>query len=503
MSNIPVSALNSALSGLNIAQQLLDVTSENIANAQTVGYTAKTLPVEAQLANGAVVGTLTGNVTRNVNTALQASVWQQNALSGSSTAINTALSNIQSLYGTTASGTDFSSDLTTLKDDFTQLSGDPSNPTLQAQTVADAQTFAQTLNTTAATITTARNSAESGITSTVSTINTQLATIATLNQQIASVQGSGESTADLEDQRDEAVTALSSQINISTYKEASGVMVVQTTNGIVLADTTARSLSFTAQPIGASSAYPTNLSGVYVGSGNTKVDLAASPTSTGGTLGGLLQLRDQILPQQQAELDEVAEQTASRFNAQGVKLFTDGAGNIPATTPATGYVGLATDLQVNTAVMSDPSLIQQGTTPDVPPATALDPGDTSIIDNVLSYTFGLNSDSSGTPNTPFNVTGVGINGNISLTSLPSAATLETFSQDAMADQANQASSATSQSNYNSSYATTLQTNLENGSAVNLDNEVANLTVYENAYSCAAQVVSTEQKLMTDLLGILQ
>ena len=123
MSNLQVNALSSALSGLNIAQQLLNVTSENIANAQTPGYTAKTLPVHAQVANGAVVGTLTENVTRNVNTALQASVWKQNALSGSSTAINSALAGLQSLYGTANAGTDFSSDLTTLKNDFTQLSG--------------------------------------------------------------------------------------------------------------------------------------------------------------------------------------------------------------------------------------------------------------------------------------------------------------------------------------------------------------------------------------------
>jgi flagellar hook-associated protein 1 FlgK len=509
MQTTTYNALSSALTGLNIAQQLLDVTSQNIANAQTVGYTAKTLPIETQVANGQLVGVLSENVTRNINTSLQASVWTQNAITGSTSTINSSLANIQSLYGTATSGSDFSSKLTALKNDFATLSGSPSTSTQQIQTVADAQSFASALNTTAAAVTTARNAAESGISSAVSTINTQLQTIANLNVQIAQTKGAGESIADLQDQRDQAVGVLSSEMSISTYTQSSGVMVVQTTNGDVLADTSAHSLVFTAQSLGATSAYPGTVSGVYVDSATTGADLAANPAQTGGTLGGLLQLRDQILPQQQAQLDEVAEQTANRFNAQGLKLFTDPSGNIPASTNGSGqptpanYVGFATDIQVNPAVTASPVLVQQGTTTPVPPATALDASDNTIIDKVLTYTFGLNQDASGTPNAAFNTTGLGVNTNISLSGVPSVATLEQFSQDVMGAQANQASSYTAQSTYSASYGTNLQTSLSNGSAVNLDNEVANLTVYENAYSCAAQVVSTEQKLMTDLLGILQ
>lgn len=40
-------ALTSALSGLRVAQQALDLTANNISNAGTEGYTRKTLPQEA------------------------------------------------------------------------------------------------------------------------------------------------------------------------------------------------------------------------------------------------------------------------------------------------------------------------------------------------------------------------------------------------------------------------------------------------------------------------
>ncbi len=498
MSNLTVNALQSALSGLNVAQQLLDVTSQNVSNATTTGYTAKTLPVNTQAAGGQVIGVLTGNVQRSVDTALQKSVWTQNALSSQASTVNTALANIQSLYGTSTAGTDFSSDLTTLKNDFTQLSGSPNSTALQSQTVADAQTFASTLNTTATAVTTARNSAESGIAATVTTINTQLQSIASLNLQIAQAQGAGQSTADLQDQRDIAVNSLSSEMSISTYTQSTGVMVVQTKNGDILADTSAHSLVFQSQSIGAGSTYPTSLSGVYIDSATTGPDLAANTDQTGGTLGGLLQLRDQILPQQQAQLDEVAEQTASRFSTQGLKLFTDPNGNVPPTTPATGYVGLASTLQVNSTITANNTLVQQGTT-----GTPIDSGDNSVIDSVLNYTFGLNQNAAGLANTAFNTTGLGTSGTISLTGVPATATLETFSQDVLSTQASQAASYKSQASYTASYATSLQTSLSNGSSVNLDKEVANLTIYENAYSCCAQVVQTEQKLMTDLLGVIQ
>ena len=495
MTGLTVNALTSALQGLNVSQQLLDLTSQNISNAQTAGYTSKTLGVNDLVAGGEVIGVATGTVQRSVDQALQQSVWSQTSQSSQLSTVDKALSGIQSTFGTADAGTNYSSYLTDLKDDFTQLSGSPSSTTLQQQTVSDAQTFASSLNQTATAITTARNTAESGIAQSVASINTGLTTIAQLNVQIAQAGASGGSTADLQDQRDQAVASLSQQLNISTYTTSTGVMVVQTGQGQVLADTQAHQLVFTSQAVGANSTYPATLSGVYIDSATTGYDLASSRASPGGTLGGELQLRDQILPQQQAEVDEVAEQTANRFNAQGMKLFTDSSGNIPANVPAT-YTGFASQITVNPAMLSAPSDVQQGTS-----GVPIDPSDNTVIQNVLNYTFGLDQNSSGTPNTPFNVSGLGSQSNIT-TPLSTVSTLEAFAQQTMTNQASTAANYTSQSTFTANYLTSLQGTLQNQSSVNLDTQVANLTVYENSYSCAAQVVTTEQKMMADLLSAI-
>ncbi len=493
-----VNALQSALQGLNVAQQLIDVTSQNVSGASTPGYTTKTLAPSDLVAGGQVIGVTTGAIQRTVDENLQKTVWQETSTSNSQSTISTALGTIQSLYGTADAGTNFSTYLTNLQSDFTQLSASPSNATLQKQVVTDAQTFAGSLNSAGTAITTQRNTAEAGIASSVTTINTQLQTIATLNTQIASAINTGTGAANLEDQRDQAISSLSQQIGISTYTSANGVMVVQTAGGQPLADTQAHSLVFKPQPVGADSSYPANLGGVYIDSSTKGYDLASNVGAIGGVLGASLQLRDQVLPQQQSQLDELAEQTANRFSAQGLTLFTGPAGTIPVNTP-TSYVGLASSLTVNAAVIAAPKLVQQGTG-----GTPIDAGDNSVIQSVLNYTFGLNVNAAGTANVPFNTTGLGATGSLSIASqLPSASTLTNFAQQIMSVQANQSSQISAQSSTSGSYLATLQTSFSNSSAVNLDTQVANLTVYQNAYSCAAQVITTEQTLMTDLLNAVQ
>src|SRR5215469_6603516 len=95
---MPIGALNSALAGLQVAQQLLDVTSQNISNAQTPGYTEKTLPLSTQII-GSTVSVATGIVTRSVNAGLQTDVWNATSSSTYWTNQSSYLSNLEQISG--------------------------------------------------------------------------------------------------------------------------------------------------------------------------------------------------------------------------------------------------------------------------------------------------------------------------------------------------------------------------------------------------------------------
>ena len=60
-------SLRTALSGLTAAQAALQVTSDNIANASTPGYTRKTVDLESRRVVGQGAGVQTGEISREVD----------------------------------------------------------------------------------------------------------------------------------------------------------------------------------------------------------------------------------------------------------------------------------------------------------------------------------------------------------------------------------------------------------------------------------------------------
>ena len=118
----------------------------------------------------------------------------------------------------------------------------------------------------------------------------------------------------------------------------------------------------------------------------------------GGKIGALLELRDQTLPQYTAQIDEIAHKLALRFQAQGLELYTDASGVIPPDTPPTlddpltplvdesaavAYVGFASNMRVNQAILDDNSLLRSGTY-----GATVQSGSNEVIRRVVEYTFG-------------------------------------------------------------------------------------------------------------------
>ncbi|HEX3970202.1 MAG TPA: flagellar basal body rod C-terminal domain-containing protein, partial [Stellaceae bacterium] len=64
-----------------------------------------------------------------------------------------------------------------------------------------------------------------------------------------------------------------------------------------------------------------------------------------------------------------------------------------------------------------------------------------------------------------------------------------------------ANNATQNNTYQSQLTTQMQGRLQSETGVNLDQELGNLTVYQNAYSASARVVSTIQTMYDALMAI--
>jgi flagellar hook-associated protein 1 FlgK len=377
-------ALDAALSGLSVAQQQINTISANIANASTPGYTDKVLPQTTQIINGQAVGVTSEALTRVVNQTLINDVNQQMSVSGYASVQQSYFSQIQNFQGSPTGGTSLTDQITSLDNTFTQLSQSPNDPTLQSQVLTTAQQTTSQINNFSNLLTGMRSQTESDISANVKTVNNDLNMIAQLNVQITSLDSQGQSTADLKDKRDAAISDVSKYIQISTSTNGNTVSVL-TTSGQILANDAAQTLYFTPSNMLPTSYYPGGgLSGITIGS-PTGTDIAAQG-NLGGQIGGLLNLRDQTLQQYGAQLDEFSQKLASRFQAEGLTLFTDANGNVPANVPApgaVGYVGFSTLIQVNPAIIANPALIQQGTTGTPQPADS-----SEVINRITQYAFG-------------------------------------------------------------------------------------------------------------------
>jgi len=377
-------ALNSAISGLKVAQQALDSVSKNISNASTPGYTRKILPQESLLIAGQGVGVRGLALIRNVDYSL---IKDLNRQSGITEAYNIRLKyldRIQDFQGSSDSGRSLSSQLTTLADTFTKLSSAPNDQLLLGQVVSTAMQTAGKINDFSALLTGMRNDTESDILNAINAVNQALDGIASLNATISKLSGAGQSTVDLEDQRDIAIKTVAKYVDISTFNADKAITVI-TKQGQVLVDNEAHKLFFQRSSILPNTYYPGGgINGLRVESASGR-DI--TQTGLGGQLGTLFELRDKTLPQYGAQLDEFSQRLAERFQNEGLKLFTGLDGNVPPgnpnSSPPNGYVGFSSLIQVNSAVVTDPTLIRNGTTGN----TELS-GSNEVIRRIAQFTFG-------------------------------------------------------------------------------------------------------------------
>ena len=376
-------SLDAALSGLRAAQRQLDTISNNIANASTPGFTRKILPTQTLVVGGVGMGVEMNAIMRSVDKNLIRDMMKQTSLSSGAVTTTAFLDRIQTFHGASEAQASISAKIGKLADAFSTLSADPSSTTQLSNTVAQARQVAETFNKFTTLMNGMKNEAEDKIAAGVTEVNAQLKIIASLNIQIQNLTAAGKSAADLEDKRDMAVAQVSKYMEVTTVIGTNNKMVVMTKQGQALVDGAAQELFFTKSAQDATTYYPATAGGIHIGNANgTEIPQG----QIGGEMGALFTLRDETLPTYQAQMDEMAQKLAFRFEQQGLRLFTDANGNVPASVAdpgITGYSGFAGQIRVNQAVITNPALIRTGTTNAVIPA-----GSNEVIRRISEFALG-------------------------------------------------------------------------------------------------------------------
>jgi flagellar hook-associated protein 1 FlgK len=546
-------SLSIAVRALLAQEGAVNTTANNIANVNTQGYSrqrpilTEATPLDLgqiSIGNGVEFDGVQSVRDNILELRIDQETQQQNRLQAYLNSVN----QVQSLFNETE-GAGLSDALNNFFNSFQALADNPTDvPTRQA-VISAGQNLASTFQQTGQQLSSIQRGLDQQVSQTVSEINSDTAQLADLNQQIASIQGNSEQAGMLQDKQYSVLNDLSQLVDVAVTYANDGSLTITTTNGVPLvAGDQGFALSTTNNP---STGFQDILS--------QGADVTAS--FAGGQLAGLLEARDQAIPSAISDLDNLAAGIINAVNTQSTKGYDlngikGGDFFQPVVQPSPGSnAGAAENMAVAitdpSLVAASSSLIGYGTTGlSLTPGTTFTAGDTLTISqdghshttaNTLTTVGALMSDIN-TWGQQYGISAYLVSGNLQIQGNPAGGTMTvtpggSFTTDvgslspgtqgdngnalALANLQNQAvvngetatdyyadlvstvgndvSSATDEQEAVSLVLTQLQNQRSDISGVSLDEEAANLILYQRAFEAAAEVVSTINTLTGDVL----
>jgi flagellar hook-associated protein 1 FlgK len=338
-----------ALTGMNAAQYGIATTEHNISNASSPGYSRQQVllsPAVAQQFGSGFVGQgvdVTG-VRRIYDQFLTAQVLQVQTQASYLSSYNTSISQIDNMFSNPTSGVS-----TAMQNLFNGMNGVANNPadTPSRQAfLGSAQTVVNSFQSIDQQLTSIATGLNGQISNSITNINSYARQIAALNSSIKLATGgglAGQQPNDLLDQRDQLINQVNQIIQTSTVKQSDGSVSVFIGNGQALVMGN-QAITLKTVP---SASDPTKLDIAYQANAAT-ITLQQSDLQ-GGSLGALLNFRDQSLEPARNALGRVAIGLGASFNQQnqlGQTLNGTLGGNlfnvaVPQVTPNANNVGTA------------------------------------------------------------------------------------------------------------------------------------------------------------------
>jgi flagellar hook-associated protein 1 FlgK len=458
------SALSMMTQALDANQAALNVVANDVANANTPGYTEETptwqqnQPIEI---NGTQVGTgvtETGSTSQR-DRVLDERLDQQQQLASASGSRLAALNSVQALF-TPASGSssstagDIGSDITSFFDSFSSLESNPSDNSSQQGVLSSATTLAGDISNAAASLNMQKSALDQQAAGMVSQVNALTSSLAQLNQQIQSISPNGDAGT-LEDQRQQDLSQLSQLIGINQETTEHNGLSITTTGGQLLV-ANGSSYQLTSGTVNGATHF-------FIGT----ADVTAQLTAGGGSLGGDLTARDQDIPSVMNSLDQLAYSVSTQVNA----LNASGS-NAAGVTGTDAYIfseptQVAGSASAMSVVMTDPNAIS---------SAALGKGTGDNTNAIAIASLANSAIVNGQSPSNFYSSLV-----TTLGSTVSGVQLENTAQTASVTQ--------------------LQTQNDALSSVNLNDEASSLTTLERSYQAASQVFTTLNTIMTSVINL--
>lgn len=453
--------LNTARDALRAQSYGLGVTGQNIANVNTPGYVRRSPLLQSLPLGSQSFGTVTVNGTlRHSDIYTDQRHYSAVGLSSAASENNRLLGHLEAQFDVT-SGLDVGTAVSELFSSFSALSTDPSNPTVRAHVLGKAENFSLMLNRAADQVSTYRAQLFQEAQGTANDVNSLAKQLADVTSKISNVEAAGQDASDLKDTRDRMLLDLSELVDVRTFTNNQGQLVIQASGTTLVEGDNYRQLDVGLANDGTFQIFSVTASGA-----RTNV----SDHLTGGKLAALRDTHDIHSTATLNSLNNLAYDVATAINNQHVQ----------------GY-----DLQGNTGLQFF----------DVPSS----PDD-------AARSIKLHADVAGQPQRiAASSTSTGIpgdaNNSIALSQLAYAKisgggtrTAAEAYGDVIADVGRRRQSAQMDAEVREAVAAQTLALKEQASGVNLDEEMIALAKYQRAYQAAARVMTTADSLLEELMN---
>jgi len=306
-------ALSSAVSGLRVTQSGLSLVASNIANAETPGYVKKTVSQVAAASGELTIGVRLSSINRELDQYLQRQLRTETSGGSYATARADFFQRLQDVFGQPGADNALETVFNGFVSAAQALSTSPDSSASRYSLLAAGQTLAQHLNGMTADIQALRSDAELGLSDAVSQANGAMRQIAAINRQLGLTNVQDATTATLQDQRDFYIDQLSQLMDIKVVATDHNKINIFTRSGAQLVGDQASVMIFDAKgSLSANAAW--NADPAKRGTGTIildsgaggAVDLVAGNAFGSGKIAALIEMRDHVLVDAQAQVDQIA-----------------------------------------------------------------------------------------------------------------------------------------------------------------------------------------------------
>ncbi|HWA68623.1 MAG TPA: flagellar hook-associated protein FlgK [Rhizomicrobium sp.] len=306
----------SAISALKTNSAALGVVSNNVSNINTPGYARRVVNQQTLSVGGQLMGVDIASVQRVANQFLTQESLSAGGAASQYDTMAGLFSQLNGLLGGPGDNQSLATGLTNLAAAFATASQAPTSSASRTGVINALNALASNVSAASSTISSLQKQIDQQAVNAIGSTNTLIKQIYDLNTQVRTANAAGDTASALLDQRDVALNNLAQVMGIKTSTNADGSVNVSTTDGINLVSNTYAQLSY------AGGAQNGAYGNITVQDTNPQTGqtlgqpMALDPHLDGGSLKGLIDMRDQVLGGLNQTLGNMAQQTANAFNAQ-------------------------------------------------------------------------------------------------------------------------------------------------------------------------------------------